>query len=425
MPEPEAFDRDGYLRRVDARLPFDEPERREILDELAAHLADTAAGLEESGLEPAEAERRAVQRLGPSEALADDLARARRSPRRLLAAAGAGTWAVFAGGMYGLLWGIVLSLAGAVVIGVGVQAIVGVLRLDWHGFDEGWNSALSLVPLGVALYVGGRAVTPAVAARAGYRARTTRWLTAFVGGILVGVYALLGWDGAMTWVTVAALATLPVLWVAGAWRGAALRVPGAGRRIALGLMGVLALGLSSMFLLSTSVGSVLTPVGKPVPGPPDYGFARIGAPVPEAVAAAETGSGADGYAVSGMAGVGEVRAWITFRDPSVLTGWRDLRVEAWRATAPWDVAVVDPSARHPLAIAPASWSAVGGLDGPPGTSLGGALRLDRFPDVQWAYVAITGVAPDGTRHLVVMPDFAQVVFHGTAWGWFTGVLGSR
>ena len=223
MPEPDAFDRDGYLHRVAERLPFDEPERREIPDELAAHLADTAAALEADGVEPAEAERRALLRLGAPGVLADELTQAHRSPARLLAAAGAGTQALLGGGLYGFLWGIVLGLVGSFVLGVGVQAAVGLLHLEWHGFDAGWNSALSLVPLGAALYVAGRAATPAVAARAGYRARTARWVTALLGGALVAVYALRGWDGAMTWVTVAALAVLPALWVAGAWRGTALR----------------------------------------------------------------------------------------------------------------------------------------------------------------------------------------------------------
>ena len=97
-----------------------------------------------------------------------------------------------------------------------------------------------------------------------------------------------------------------------------------------------------------------------------------------------------------MAGVGEVRVWATFSDPSVLAGWRDLRVEAWPATAPWGLAVVDPSARAPFATGPAGWSPPDGSpEGSPSTALSGTLRLDHSPGAQWEYMAITGLAPDG------------------------------
>ena len=101
-------ERDRFLDAVAVHLPFNEAERGDILEELAAHLADSAARLEADGLAPDAAERMAIERLGPPDRLADELTRARRSPRRLFAAAGAGTWAAVSGVVYGYLFGLLM-----------------------------------------------------------------------------------------------------------------------------------------------------------------------------------------------------------------------------------------------------------------------------------------------------------------------------
>ena len=89
MPEPEGGERDAFLQRIADGLPFDEAEKLDILHELAAHLADSTARLEADGLSRTDAERTALDRLGSPERLAVELTHARRTPRRLLAAAGA------------------------------------------------------------------------------------------------------------------------------------------------------------------------------------------------------------------------------------------------------------------------------------------------------------------------------------------------
>jgi hypothetical protein len=93
MPELEVNRGDQFLRQVADGLPFDEAKRLDIVRELASHLADSTSRFESEGMTVDEAEKTALQRLGPPDRLAAELTHARRTPRRLLAAAGAGTWA--------------------------------------------------------------------------------------------------------------------------------------------------------------------------------------------------------------------------------------------------------------------------------------------------------------------------------------------
>lgn len=83
-------DRDAFLRRVDARLPFITEQREAVLEELRGHLDESVAGLIDSGWDPIGAEEEALRRLGDPDALARDIGRAQQTNRRLLAAAGAG-----------------------------------------------------------------------------------------------------------------------------------------------------------------------------------------------------------------------------------------------------------------------------------------------------------------------------------------------
>ena len=50
-------------------------------------------------------------------------------------------------------------------------------------------------------------------------------------------------------------------------------------------------------------------------------------------------------------------------------------------------------------------------------TLSGSVRLDGTPWVTAAWVALTGVAPDGTRHLIAEPDYVMGTFNGSVLGW--------
>jgi hypothetical protein len=45
--------------------------------------------------------------------------------------------------------------------------------------------------------------------------------------------------------------------------------------------------------------------------------------------------------------------------------------------------------------------------------------------VHWAWLAITGVAPDEVRYIVQGPSLERAAFNGTGWDWLTAVLDGR
>jgi len=425
MPELDATGRDVFLQRIADGLPFDQAEKLDILHELAAHLADSTARLEADGLPLDAAERTALDRLGPPERLAVELTRARRTPRRLLAAAGAGTWAAVSGVIYGYLFGVLIL----VVVSIGTAALaasaVHMFGGSWGGLLD--NTAITLLALGVGAYAAGLKVTSVVAARAGYYVRAVRRVTTALGGALIAAYALVVWSGTLHWPAVAILLSLPVCFGAGAWRSTAAAF--ASRRWHLQVFGLM--------LVIVPLGLVLRAGQQPQSsgsgGLLPEGLERIGLATPASVAAAQDGDG-------GGIGRGIVSIGTIIHDPAVLAGWRDLRVEAWRGTG-WDAVdpslmAVDPAARGPFAVGPAGFEAPGqtlrwawGASGtavPDGSvGLSGSVRVDRSPNVTLAWVAITGLGPDGRRYIINGPLFDSTSFNGTAWDWFAAIVEGR
>jgi hypothetical protein len=173
-------DAEAFFSDVADALPFDEVERAEILEELRAHVADSRAELEGEGLASDVAERVAIDRLGEPDRLVRALTEARRSRRRLVAAAGAGSWAVVSSGIYGWIVGVLL----AALAWIATQAVV--RFVGPFAFDS-----VSFIAIGVALYVAGSVVTPVVATRAGYRAETVRRVLALAGTLVLAATRLL------------------------------------------------------------------------------------------------------------------------------------------------------------------------------------------------------------------------------------------
>ena len=196
-------DAEAFFSDVAHALPFGEVERAEILEELRAHIADSRAELEAEGLASDSAERVAIDRLGQPDRLARALTDARRSRRRLLAAAGAGSWAVASGAIYGWIVGVLL----AALAWIATQAMV--RFVGPFAFDS-----VSFVGIGIALYVAGNVVTP-VATRAGFRAEAVRRVLALAGALVLAACALVVWTGPLDAVGVVARLTLPVWWIAG------------------------------------------------------------------------------------------------------------------------------------------------------------------------------------------------------------------
>ena len=430
MAEP-APESERYLAAVERQLPFAQDERAEILDELRAHLADSAAALQEAGMDPADAERIAVERLGPAKRLADELARARRDTTRLLAAAGAGVWGALSGAAYGGIVGLGFALVATVAATAVMTAEVYQLG-GTFGVDEATRSSIVIMAIGMAVFGAGRVLTPTVAARAGFAAATVRRLTVPLGAALLLVFALVGWSGALDWLGVIALLALPLWWAAGAWQTREIRLG-----VPVRLVKALLVALVVAFLATIPAGatfpwsvSYAEPKTGQLPLIPDYGFSRIAAPIPAAVEADRVITIVSGDHTNMIESV-------LFPSRASLDGWHDLRVEAWRNDLAGNV--VDQAETEPLATGPAQWSSGAvtpdGLDmaaylsssgeqplPPSVATLSGSVRVDHWPGIQAVFVALTGIAPDGRRYLVGDPGSATVYFNGTALDWFAGVL---
>jgi len=420
MPEPSAPDRNEYLQQISDRLPFDEGQKLEILRELAGHLADSTAHLESQGLTQAAAERAAVDRLGPPERLADELTTARHTPRRLLAAAGAGTLAAAGGVIYGYLF------TALTLTGISMAAFVVGSYLRWfgpstaNGLD---SSTTTLIALGVGAFVAARRLTLTVAGRAGYHIRLTRRATALVGGGLVLLYALVGWRGALNWPEVGMLLSLPAWFAIGAWRASDLRFPS--RRWHLRVIGLAFI----VVLAALGLGFNQQANGEGSGGFHPNGVEKLGLPTPDAIVAATSGEGI------GATTMGTSQIFVIVSDRSVLAGWTDFRVEAWPGIVqggmdPGLTGVIDPAAMAPFAVEPVHL----GLAQQPidegtvpagGTELSGSVTIDRSPSVRLAWIALTGVGPDGQRYILQGPSFESTTFNGTALDWLSAVTAGR
>jgi hypothetical protein len=414
-------DAEAFFSDVADALPFGEVERAEILEELRAHVADSRAELEDEGLASDAAERIAIERLGEPDRLARALTEARRSRRRLVAAAGAGSWAVVSNGIYGWIVGVLI----AALAWIATQAVV--RFVGPFAFDS-----VSFIAIGVALYVAGSVVTPVVATRAGYRAETVRRVLALAGALVLAAYALVGWSGPLDAVGVAARLTLPAWWIAGISRRSRV---GRGSIRTFGGLLLVAIVVTVGIQVAQSQLRDVTP-GAPSDVTPDgeLSLGRIAAPAPAAIAAVVTGQGQ--ASIVGSSGVAAGTFIVDVSDATGLSAWRDLRVEAWRAADPGSGSPtpVSPAATGPFVVSPAVWSPPGELPGggltwsssvpwgPRAMTLSGSVRLDGTPWVTAGWVALTGVAPDGSRHLIAEPDYVMATFNGTVLGWIQAAV---
>jgi hypothetical protein len=187
------------------------------------------------------------------------------------------------------------------------------------------------------------------------------------------------------------------------------------------------LGQSQLRDVTRGAPSDVTPDG-------ELSLGRIAAPAPAAIAAVITGQGQ--ASISGSSGVAAGTFIVDVSDATGLSAWRDLRVEAWRAADPGSGSPtqVSPAATGPFVVSPAVWSPPGELPGggltwsssvpwgPRAMTLSGSVRLDGTPWVTAAWVALTGVAPDGLRHLIAEPDYVMATFNGTVLGWIQAAV---
>lgn len=399
MSDPRA-DRDAFLGRVAARLRLPDDHANDVLEELRGHLAESVEGLLGEGLTADQAERESIARLGDPGELADGIRRARQTRRRLLAAAGSGATAAVGG----VVWGYLFAAALAIVAGV-TSTIILSLALQWlHVSTPGYQTATDLLSIPFALFIPGYAahrMVGAVAERAGRPVSGIRRPVALVGGGLLAVVAvfLIPFDDGLVGLLI--LLAIPVGFAAGAMLardGTAPRLRRLPGRWVLALVAVTTLTLTVVALAASRF--------YPSAGYPAEADSRLSPPATDVI-----GEGwINQYDSVGRGPIGSVR--LEPEPPTLLDGWRDLRLEAWPARDSFTLDI-DQGAIQPTAIAPMnrdeSGMYVAELD------LGTSKMPRRY------VMTATGVAPDGTRYLLAGPDgpLSTRPWVGTVWEWLT------
>jgi hypothetical protein len=395
--------RDRFLNEVAAALPLPDEARREVIEELAVHLADSIAELMDKGRARELAEDEAIARLGPPTDLARELARAHRGPSQLLAAAGAGTWAAVRAGFQGALIGWLLIVLVSIVAVTAVRTAAGWLGLQPNlSWPSGWNTVLTAAGLNLGALLAGAAAVRAVACRGWRTPNEVRGAVIGMGGLAVGWLALVVFETALNWASVVALLLVPMSFGIGArierlgsinLRSAGSVIIGGFLLVTLVSVGAAAIGGASSFEWSETT----------------HGYEMI-APWWQDPAAGATLDFPSGS--SGSTAVGVDTISMDAASPAVIAKFRDFRFEAWRAEAPRDGWRLVPDQVAPFATAPAT---VDGL------SISGTLRFDQTPGVDWAEVVLTGMGPDGGRYLLTASGPEPTEFHGSVWSWFSAL----
>jgi HAAS len=397
--------RGRFLGAVAERLPLPEDVRGEVLEELAAHLADAVDDLRSQGRTPEDAVVEAISRLGPPANLARELARAHRPRGRVLAATGAGTISAVATGAIGVVLATFCVVVGAMLLMALVRALaswMGVtFSMNWAG---GWNTLLTAVALDAGALLAGAAAVRA-AALAGWRSVSeVRTPVALVGGAVVGWIVLVVLSQALNWPSVAALLLVPISFALGT-RVDRLQLPNLRIVVVAVLVGLLAtIGLGLATWQGGGGG------GAPQPWNPSAAGDMI-APWwqdPSAGGPVWFSEGSGSYPQAGV-----IDLQLTGGNAAQVAYFRDYRLEAWRSESPEAGSALVRGQTAPFALAPAT---------PEGVSVAGTLYFDRTPGVEWAQVAVTAVAPDGTRYLLSVSGPGPVEFHGSVWDWFAAML---
>ncbi|HEX7948902.1 MAG TPA: permease prefix domain 1-containing protein [Candidatus Limnocylindrales bacterium] len=395
--------RDEYLADLAARLPLPEPQRAEVLEELAAHLGDGVADLVAHGRDPETAEAEVLRRLGSTDELACGLLRARQTRSQLLAAAGAGVVAGLRSGIFGALVGWLFVALASILATVALQYLRPALGLpEWSGWTPGWNSAITGAGLAIGAALGGAAAVRVVAARSWRPASEVRLAVALTGGVVIAYFVLVAAHESLNWASVLAYLSVPVAFVLGA-RFERLHPP-RWRYLLVSLAGVLtaALLFGAVAGLSGSHG-----VGAYEWTDETHGYAMIapwwaepGSPNAAVVGSEEWSStGFDSVTVDGASA-------------AALARFSDWRLEAWRAEPPQDGWALVPGQTRPLTTSPAS------VDG---ATVSGTIAFDSEPGVDWVEVVLTAAGPDGKRYLHWTSGPQQTEFLGSVWSWFAAL----
>lgn len=412
-----------YLDRMSAALRLPAGDVAEVRAELADHLADSIASLQAEGLDTDRAIREALARLGSADELALQLRAAHQSTRRLLAGVGGGVFAGAGGFVLGYLGGFCLLLPVALVL-TAVAAfltVAGVPLPDLTGGDHTGATATSLMTAFVSATAAGTATRYAVRTSAGLSSHAPRAVAGFWAvalGIAFGALAIFGIRGPQSWPGVAAEMLIPVVAVAAALVRIDRPMPHVGRWavvcVGVAVLGsVLMLGVASVVTVSGS-GPGLPALEATRFDPSVLHFDTVG-PAAPAIWLPEGSLSGGGWSESDTSGTSLGASFVTaggVPPTAALANWHDIRFEAWHMTA-FDQSgppAVDTHYSSPFALQPATVS---------GVYLTATFHFERMRGAGYWDVFLTGVGPDGVRHLLEDCGGGESVFNGSAWDWMT------
>jgi hypothetical protein len=396
--------KDQYLTEVAGFLTLPEELKAEILEELAAHLADTVADLENTGLEPDLAEAEALARLGQPDHLARALATAHRTPAQLLAAAGAGTWAAIGSGVGGAIVGWLVVMLAAILGTIVVRQVTAALDIYFTGWTGGWNTVLTGLVLAAGALAAGTAAVHAVARR-GWRAPyEVRDVVALTGGTALALLVLVLFEASLNWASVLALSLVPIAFAVGT-RVSTLRPTG------IRTLGVLSIATAAVVL----VAGLMTGVSAGPSQSYSWNQDSIGSGIlpPWWGGSSERANALFGSQSSSSTALGGETIEYQASSQQAIAQLRDFRLEAWVAQAPRDDWRLVPGQTRPFAVAPAYFD---------GTTISGTIAYNQSPTVTWAQVVLTAVGHDGQRYLLDASGPQQTEFFGSVWSWFAALL---
>lgn len=406
---PDVTARDRYLDDVAGRLRLPDDLRDEVIEELATHLADATDDGVAHGVSFDAAERDAIERMGPADALADRLRRTHQTTRRLFAAVGGGVWAAARDGLRGYIAALVLLLV--VVSAWSVLSAIGVRVQVWSNGTS--STAVGGLLAWVAVWWAASGMVRAVATRSRRRIVDV-WPLVAAGGAAVLAVPILTVQADYDWPSAVIVGVIPLVFALSAARlgRGGVVMPGAWDRLHgwVILAAVLAVVVAAGAGLLASGSTAETPAGSPVTQTsPEAIWATNGY---DRVAASWVGA-VDVYLEPSSFGAAGMPQAIVVHGPSdTLAGVREPTLEAWPAgshadgTGRWDP-YVDPAATGPIAAAAI-------LDPHLPTTI--AVHRDR--DARGYLLMLVGRDPaSGERVLVGQPWFGDTVFHGSLIDW--------
>jgi hypothetical protein len=397
--------RQRFLSAVEARLPLPADERREVLEEISSHLDDAVAELEAGGHSVAEAERLAQARLGAASTLADELTRARQSPRRLLEAAGVALRVAIGDGLAGLIIGwaciFILSMAAVAIVQVAGDLTGNGWRLMFD--DQGWNSMLTGFAGWIAAYQVGRRLPPAVAIASRHREEQVRPWTLGLGTILAVSLSVFVIEQPQNWASVVVWSLVAPAFVLGTLRRDLL--PGSigrGGVALVALVGVVTLSIGLLLATGPVVRENFGAMATELPGPPDYGYDVVGRSWPRADEAS--------VSTSKRGGLRRVSVVELSADARRL---HDLRLEAWPIDGPPSQMRISGGGNTPFSVAPAAFE--------DGIAVG-TIQVDKRPAFTYYALFLVGVDEAGTRYRLASSCCDTATFHGSVWDWMVAVV---